>query len=220
MISRWTVLFLSLLAACDSRLDVQVVIPDASGVPVPIEGMRITLVPWDRDSIMGEVEASMVLPRPHTDSLDRLFQIFRTPYREFLAASATWQALAARAGTPADSLARADSARRAAATRLDLTRRQVQPAIDAERARVRPWSALAAARFDTALAAISQPWSAIIDSTGAGGWVRLSVPPGRYWVVARAISAQDPNAEWYWNLAATHDTIHLNDHTGRLRPRY
>lgn len=220
MISRWTVLFLSLLAACDSRLDVQVVIPDAAGVPVPIEGMRIALVPWDRDSIMGEVESGMVLPRPHTDSLDRLFQAFRTPYREFLTTTATWHALTARSDAPTDSVAQADSARRAAATRLDLVRRRVQSAIREERARLRPWSELAGARFDTILAAISKPWSAIIDSTGADGWVRLSVPSGRYWVVARAVSAQDPNAEWYWNLPATGDTIRLNHHTGRLRPRY
>lgn len=220
MISRWTVLFLSLLAGCDSHLDVQVVIPDGAGVPVPIEGMRITLVPWDRDSILGEVEAGMVLPRPPTDTLDRLFQVFRAPYREFLAATLRWNTLAARSNAPADSLALADSARRAAAQRLDRVREQVQPAIDEARARVRQWDALATARFNTTLASISRPWSAIIDSTRAGGWVRLTMPPGRHWVVARAISAQDPNAEWYWNLPATDDTIRLTDRTGRLRPRY
>jgi len=220
VISRWSVLVLSLLAACDTRLDVQVVVPDGAGVPVPVEGMRIALVPWNRDSIRDAVEAGLVLPRPRTDTLDRLFQAFRTPYREFLAATLRWNALAARPDAPTDSLAWADSARRAAADVLDRVRRLVQPAIDEERARVRQWDDIATAKFDTTLAAISQPWSAILDSTRTGGWVRLSVPPGRHWVVARAISAQDPNAEWYWNLPATGDTIRLNIHTGRLRPRY
>jgi hypothetical protein len=58
------------------------------------------------------------------------------------------------------------------------------------------------------------------DTTDATGWARLSLPRGRWWIYAHAWNTNDPNAEWYWNIPVTSDTVLLSSRTARRRPRY
>ncbi|HKP50243.1 MAG TPA: hypothetical protein VJU17_09535, partial [Gemmatimonadales bacterium] len=66
----------------------------------------------------------------------------------------------------------------------------------------------------------SQGRDAVTDTTGATGWARLTLPPGHWWIYARAWDTSDPNAEWYWNVPVQEDTVLLSSRTGRRRPRY
>ena len=36
-------------------------------------------------------------------------------------------------------------------------------------------------------------------------WAKLTLVPGRWWIYARSWDANDPNAEWYWNVPVDSD---------------
>ena len=57
-------------------------------------------------------------------------------------------------------------------------------------------------------------------TTGGDGWARFHLPRGEWWIYGRPWDATDPNAEWYWNLPVTADTLLLSSRTGRQRRRY
>jgi hypothetical protein len=224
-------LLVLLLAACrPDQVTVSVHIPGEDGVETPVPGVRLVVLPYDRDSVLSMLEARAPTPRPSTAALDSLFQAFRLPFNEYLRlalASARLRAAADSAGGAlaaalADSAAaltvEADRARETLAEWRD----RIGPASDSLRRRIFAWEDTAFRSYDSATAAMvrSRRRKPITDSTGADGRVTVAVPSGAWWLTARAVNIQDPNAEWYWNVPVSGDTIRLNPTTGRARPRY
>jgi hypothetical protein len=194
------------------QISIQVVIPDEAGVEAPVPGARVVLVPYNRDSLLKVLENRAPSPRPSTTELDSLFQLFREPFNAYLAASRRL-----RDDSTAETAAAAERARQ----ELARVRMAVSPRIDSLRARIAAWEDTAFAAYDSITASlVRRGQQAVIDSTRADGWTRVTVPASGWWVTARAINLQDPNTEWYWNVPATGDTIRLTPRNGRPRPRF
>jgi len=236
------------VAACGSdRVAIQVTIPDQDGVETPVPGVRFIILPYDRDSILAVLEQRAPSPRPSTARLDSLFQAFREPFTSYLRLAADrerlqaaqdslarrletlgrdtqeYQAVYARFQGGRDSLDRiADQAERAHRA-LDEARRAVMPAADSIRTRIAAWEDTAFRAYDSITARLAGPLAradAITDSTRADGWATVKLKSGTWWVYARAINVQDPNAEWYWNIRIEGDTVRLGPSNGRSRPRF
>ena len=202
----------ALLACGPDQASIQVVIPDEAGAEAPVRGVRLVLVPYNRDSILQVLENRAPSPRPSTTELDSLFQAFREPFNAYLSASRRL-----REDSTAETAAAAESARQ----ELARVRARISPRADSLRARIAAWEDTAFASYDSITASLvrrGQP--AVIDSTRADGWTTVTVPGKGWWVTARAINVQDPNTEWYWNVPAAGDTIHLSSRNGRPRPRF
>jgi hypothetical protein len=90
------------------------------------------------------------------------------------------------------------------------------------RAENRRWESTAWAGYDTIVKRLSLARLRVgmADTTDAVGRARLLLPPGRWWVYVRSPDPQDPNAEWYWNLPLTGDSLQLSPATGRHLSRY
>jgi hypothetical protein len=203
---------LALLACGSDQVTVQVIVPDDAGVEAPVPGVRLLVVPYNRDSILQALENRAPSPRPSTSELDSLFQAFRGPFNAYLTASRRLR----EDSTPAAAAA-AEEARQA----LARVRKQVTPRADSIRARIAAWEDTAFASFDSITGAlIYRGKPAVVDSTRSDGWATVPVPGKRWWLTARAINLQDPNTEWYWNVPVTGDTIRLTPQNGRTRPRF
>ncbi len=210
-------------------------LPDPRGVETPIPGTRIVGLPYDRDSVLRALEARAPEARPHTETLDSLFQAFREPFGAF--AKVMWRAerlrrtrdsLATAGATAAraaldDSLERLqpeiDRARRA----LDSVRRTSWDRIDSLRAEVRRWEQRVYRGYDTIVGALTRDRlrEPTADTTDAVGRASLRLGRGRWWIHARSPDPDDPHAEWYWNLpVGPADTVVLNPASGERRPRY
>ncbi len=192
---------------------------------IPLGGVRVALVSFDRDSLRRAVEADATSPRPNTDQLDSLFQRFRGPYQQVLELARARDDLRDRiregnSSAIADSLAPVEQAYADADRVLAETRRQLQPQIEALRKSLRAWDRTVAPQFDSLSSQLARGRRPIIDSTDATGWTHFEIPPGPWWVVAWVLNPNDPNSQWYWNLPLTGDTLHLTNATGHLRPRY
>lgn len=175
-------------------------------------GVRLVLVPYNRDSILKVLENRAPSPRPSTTELDSLFQAFREPFNAYLTASRR-----RREDSTAETVAAAEHARQ----ELARVRALVSPRADSLRTRIAAWEDTAFAAYDSITASLvrrGQP--AVIDSTRADGWATVTVPGRNWWITARAINLQDPNTEWYWNVPAAGDTIRLSPQNGRARPRF
>ncbi len=204
---------------------VQVAIPDEYDVLTPLAGVRLTVLPYDRDSLLADLERSAPSPRPSTARLDSLFQAFREPFGAYLQASARHARLvrASEAGASgaADSLAALAPRLEAARATLARARRELQPAIDSLRRQLAAWEDSAYRGYDSITAGLVRrpDRAAVVDTTGPAGWTDVLVPKGTWWVTARAVNVLDPNSEWYWNVRVTGDTIRLDPSNGRIRPR-
>lgn len=236
------------LAACGpDQVAVRVAIPDQAGVETPLSGVRFIILPYDRDSILAVLERQAASPRPSTVRLDSLFQAFRGPFSEYVRRSGErdrltaaldslgtrleglarntpeYAQLYARYQTLRDSAGQASAAAERARDVLDRTRRTVMPEADSLRTRIAAWEDTAFRSYDSITARLAGPLArveAITDSTGTDGWATVAVPSGDWWVYARAINVQDPNAEWYWNVKIEGDTVRLGPTNGRSRPRF
>lgn len=234
------------LTACKPRVVVvRVTVPDLDGVETPVAGLVFRLLPYDRDSVIRSLEAKAG-PRPHTRALDSLFQRFRGPFTALLLGLRDEERLrtrraalqkrrdrelagsAARAGTEAelrgvqnalDALAPELARARAA---LERARVELYPQIDSLRRDAQHWEKTAYEGYEDLVRNLARSRYAniITDTTGADGWVAITLPRGRWWISATAIDLHDPNAGWYWNLEMTRDTVLLNPLTGQNRPRY
>jgi hypothetical protein len=233
---------LLLASACSGReVAVRVTIPNLEGVETPIPNLVLTFLPYDRDSVIQSLEARASSPRPNTAELDSLFHRFRQPFSAFLALSAADERLRrtrdslvatgqsaqeAPAGSPLaivrDSLAEIAPALGRARAALDQARATLWPVMDSLRSQVRRWENTAFQGYDTLVAGLPgrRMGNPVADTTDAGGWATIELTDGAWWVTARSIDAGDPNAEWYWNVRITSDTVSLNPRTGRNRPRY
>lgn len=241
---------LGLLAAVPgcggATLAVRIEVPDLDGTSSPVSGVRFMLLPYDRDSILRELEAGAPSPRPSTARLDSLFQAFRAPFTDLLRASDRVERL--RTGRDAlrsvldtlprgatdyasrferlraieESLATATPSLEAARARLAEVRSRITPEADSLRRVVQSWQGTAYSAYDSITAALARRTreGAITDSTGADGWALVEVPSGHWWLYARAVNLHDPNAEWYWNVPVAGDTIRLTAANGRSRTRF
>ncbi len=211
----------------------QVLIPSEYGVETPVAGIRLTFLPYDRDSVLTALESRFATPRPDTSRLDSLFQAFREPFGGYLRLAAHYErvtrtrdSLAEAGAGPAslqplvDSLARL--APGVAAARRDLDRvRTLMPAAESLRARLAAWEESASQDYDSvARYLIRQSIRDVVtDSTDAGGWRTVKLKRGTWWLYVRAINVNDPNAQWYWNVPVVGDTIILSPANGRSRWR-
>lgn len=223
----------------------QLLVPDLSGVETPLPGVEVTALPFDRDSLLAAMESRAPTGRPHTQALDSLFQAFQTPFLAF--ARAAWQVeqmerrrdslIARRAGGSNSAGGREleltirrleDSVRRLTplleSTRADLSaaRDTLWPRIEQLEAEVRRWEHTTYAGYDTIVRAMIRDRlrMGLSDTTDATGWASLTLSPGRWWIFARTLDAQDPNKQWYWNVPVTADTLRLTPASGRHLSRY
>ena len=141
------------LAACERPRDVavRVSIPGPDSVETPVTGVGVVALPYDRDSVLRQLEARARTPRPATAPLESLFAAFRGPFTDVLRGDASGSAscgtrsrrakagldTAPRNARPTASLCRVRPAHRLAARR----RRTRRPGAELDRARrefVRP----------------------------------------------------------------------------------
>lgn len=245
---RVAALALPVLFACGGprHIAVQVLVPDLHGAATPLPGIEVAALPYDRDSVLAVLERRAGTERPHTRALDSLFQAFRAPFLAF--SQAAWAAeqlqrqrdtvaarhAAATPGSPGaqelslrlaaldDSLHRLAPALAGARDALAAARDTLWPVIQRLQADVRRWEHTTYAGYDTIVRGVVRDHlrMGLADTTDALGWATLELSSGRWWLYARSPDPQDPNAQWYWNLPATADTLRLSPATGRHLPRY
>jgi hypothetical protein len=121
-----------------------------------------------------------------------------------------------------DSLAGLRRASQRARQNLDRARVIFAERGDTLRARIRHWEDSTYRGYDsiTRNLAARRRQDPRTDTTGADGWANFTLPAGDWWIYGRSWDATDPNAEWYWNLPVTDDTMLLSSRTGRQRRRY
>jgi hypothetical protein len=243
------ILFLMLAAAaCDGSrtVTVRVSIPGADSADAPAAGVGVLALPYDRDSVVAALEASARTPRPNTAELDSLFAQFRGPFTAFARASLEVSALrdslaAVRrsldsltpAGSGADGLQQRQQRQEAALARAEARQGNAQRALDAARARfaergdslraaVRHWEDSTYRGYDSIVTNLAQRrgLQPVTDTTDAVGTATLRLRSGEWWIFATAWDANDPNAQWYWNVRVDQDTVRLSSANGRRRPRY
>jgi hypothetical protein len=236
------------LTACERprEIAVRVSIPGPDSVETPVTGVGLVALPYDRDSVLAALEARAATARPDTAELDSLFRAFRQPFVRYTAAVQSGERLrdsldrlrAALDSMPRntseyreryaafsrldDSLTAARAATERARQELDRARAEFARRGDPLRARIRQWEDSTYRGYDslTRSLAARRRQDPRTDTTGADGWAHFTLPPGAWWIYARSWDASDPNAEWYWNLPVTDDTMLLSSRTGRQRRRY
>lgn len=218
-------------AACGPRdVVVAVSVPNEDGVETPLPGVRLVLMPYDRDSVLAALESRATSARPSGARLDSLYAEFRTPFNEYLglAYAIDRARRAVESATDSTTRRRLEDSVQALSRRLeqargalDLVRGRVEPAIDSERTRIRVWEDSAFRQYDSVGQALASSLhrDPIVDSTRSSGTTTVRLRAGNWWVIARAVNVSDPNAEWYWNVKVQGDTVRLNPGNGRLRPR-
>lgn len=194
-------------------------------------GVGVVALPYDRDSVLRQLEARAQTPRPDTAPLESLFAAFRGPFTAYSAVTLRLgklrDSVADAKGDP-DSLRLADSLRATEAraerarAELDRARRDFVGRSDSLRRRMRQWEDSTYQGWDSVVQGLARRSgrTAVTDTTGSQGWAHLRLAPGRWWVYARSWDAEDPNAEWYWNTPVTEDTLLLSSRTARRQLRY
>lgn len=224
----------------------RVSVPNTDSIETPAAGVGVVALPYDRDSVLASLEARAASKRPHTAELDSLFARFRGPFTAYTAAAyATGQlrdsierlrgrldsvpaaapeygALHARYTRLSDSLTALERRTNRARLALDRARSEFVSRSESLRAAVRQWEDSTYRGYDSIVENLvrlsrRQP---VTDSTGATGWANFTLPPGRWWIYARAWDTSDPNSEWYWNIPVNQDTVLLSSRTGRRQARY
>ena len=221
-------------------------IPNADSVETPASGVGVIALPYDRDSVLAQLEARATTPRPRTEQLDRLFARFREPFtlytratysvdqiRDSLARlrslldstsrqSPQYGELQRRWDRLNDSLPVVQERSTRARAALSRARGQFLTRSESLRAAIRQWQDSTYQGYDSIVEKLARDrgLEPVTDTTDATGWARVSLPSGRWWIFAHAWDTGDPNAEWYWNLPVESDTILLSSRTGRRRPRY
>jgi hypothetical protein len=210
---------------------VRVSIPGPDSVETPVTGVGVVALPYDRDSVLRQLEARALTPRPDTAPLESLFAAFRSPFTAYSAVTLRLGKLrdsVAEAKAGPDSLRLADSLRATEAraeharAELDRARRDFVGRSDSLRRRMRQWEDSTYQGWDSVVQGLARRSgrAAVTDTTGSQGWAHLKLAPGRWWVYARSWDAEDPNAEWYWNTPVTNDTLLLSSRSARRQLRY
>ncbi len=243
----WTGTALVLAAlGCEQPRDVavRVSIPGPDSLETPVTGIGLVALPYDRDSVLRGLEVTARQPRPATATLDSLFAEFRGPFNNYSGATfrlgklrdslamvqreldslgrdtPKYGMLYAQFTRLNDSLKTVEGRTQEARSALDKARSAFAARSDTLRAAVRQWEDSTYRGYDSIVKSLSRGRDAVTDTTGADGWAHLRLTPGRWWIYARSWDATDPNAEWYWNVPASEDTLLLSSRTGRRQPRY
>lgn len=219
-------------------------IPDADSLETPAAGVGVIALPYDRDSVLASLESRARTPRPDTAALDSLFARFRGPFTRYTrlsyaasrlrdsldvlrseqnrlpAGSPQHRTLSTRIRGLSDSLEAAERSAERARGDLDRARNQFVSRSERLRARVRQWEDSTYRGWDSIVQSLTRGREAATDTTGETGWAQFTLGPGPWWLYARAWDTGDPNAEWYWNVPVTQDTVLLSSRTGKRRPRY
>jgi hypothetical protein len=223
---------LVVLAGChtDRAVAVRVSIPDAEPRETPAAGVGVVALPYDRDSVLASLATRARTPRPPTGALDTLFARFRGPFTRYTRlsylASQLRDSLDSQGSRPdktlADSLRSLERQVDRARVELDRARAQFVSRSESLRTAVRRWEDSTYQGYDSIVQRITQERGrdAATDTTDQTGWAHFQLPPGRWWIYARAWDTADPNSEWYWNLPVEDDTVLLSSRTGQRRPRY
>jgi hypothetical protein len=235
------VVLLAAITACDHprQVAVRVSIPGPDTVETPVTGVGVVALPYDRDSVLRQLEARAKHPRPPTAPLESLFAAFRGPFTAYSAATlhlgklrdsvAGARATLDTVGRNAPAFRRLTDSLRAAERRverervaLDRARREFVGRSDTLRSRMRQWEDSTYQGYDSIVQTLARRAARepVTDTTGSEGWAHLELAPGRWWVYARSWDATDPNAEWYWNVPVDADTLLLSSRTARRQPRY
>ena len=241
-------IILAALTGCGAErtVAVRVSIPDADSLETPASGVGVIALPYDRDSVLATLDARARGPRPNTAALDSLFARFRGPFTRYTRLSYATSRLrdslsalrraqdALRPDSPqhrsfsvqvrrlSDSLSRTERTAERARTELDRARGEFIRRSDSLRARVRQWEDSTYRGWDSIVQSLTtgRGREAATDTTGDSGWAEFRLGRGSWWLYARAWDTSDPNAEWYWNVPVTEDTVLLSSRTGERRPRY
>jgi hypothetical protein len=221
-------------------------IPGPDSIPTPVSGLGLVALPYDRDSVLGALEARAPTGRPPTAELDTLFAQFRGPFAAYSRAAfeagqlrdtlATLRAkldrlprnapeyreLYASFGRLSEELKEVEAREAETRQALDAARRRFVSRSDSLRARMRAWEDSAYAGYDSIVRGITarSGRAAVADTTGPTGHASLTLRGKPWWIYARSWDATDPNSEWYWNVPVTGDTVVLDPRSGRRRPRY
>jgi hypothetical protein len=236
------------LVACERPRDVavRVSIPGPDSVETPVTGVGLIALPYDRDSVLSALERSATSARPDTAALDSLFRAFRIPFASYTGTiqrtervrdsldmlrtrldslprnAPEYRELYARFSQLEDSLTAAQKRTERARQGLDRARAEFIERSESLRARIRNWEDSTYRGYDSITRNLSarRRQDPRTDTTGGDGWARFQLPGGDWWIYGRSWDATDPNAEWYWNLPVTDDTLLLSSRTGRQRRRY
>lgn len=224
----------------------RVSVPNPASTETPAAGVGIVALPYDRDSVLASLEARARSPRPATAALDSLFARFRGPFTAYTDISyaegalrdslrllrgrldslprqgTEYRTMAADSSRMSDSLHRIEDRARRARVALDRARLDFVSRSESLRSAIRHWEDSTYHGYDSIVEQLarSRRRQPISDTTDATGWAHFTLPPGTWWIHARAWDTSDPNSQWYWNIPATGDTILLSSRTGRQQPRY
>jgi len=235
------------LGACTGRdVTIEIAIPGTDSVEAPAPNVGFVALPYDRDSVIRELERATPRPAALTRELDSLFQVFRGPFASYADAAFRSRTIERslemirarldslpRSATSYDSLYRLFAARSDSLKRLQHERDEAQAAlrrvreavgtrIDSLRSQMSRWEDSAYRDYESITRDLTSGLGRepIADSTGPDGRAKLHLPVGDWWIYARSWDPGDPNREWYWNVPARGDRIILDRATGRRVPRY
>ncbi len=236
------------VSACERPRDVavRVSIPGPDSIETPVTGVGLIALPYDRDSVLAALEATARSPRPDTAALDSLFRAFRGPFVSYTGTvqrterlrdsldrlrgridslprnTPEYRELYAGFAALTDTLAAAQRRTESARTELDGARKRFIERSESLRALIRHWEDSTYRGYDsiTRNLAMRRAQDPRTDTTRGDGWARFTLPPGPWWIYGRSWDATDPNAEWYWNVPVSSDTILLTSRSGRQRRRY
>lgn len=224
--------------------------PETEGGTVvrPLGEMTIDLLPYDRDAIFDSLTAAAERPEPPIpDSLLLAQEAVAAAQEEWRAAESEWNTLRSELQEISDELERLNRGEaryrllfndfQDKEGRLNGVERQMNQAfeqftelqesiiaeIEAVRIQREEWADEAYADF-FAVAQVKIEASGlepVVDTTDAGGMVRIEAAPGDYWVHARH---ELPFNELYWNLPVTlvrgePAEVHLDRSTAEVRPK-
>ncbi len=246
--SRWCIALLLLSAACNPQRDVTVVasIPGLDAAGSPTAGFAFVVLPYNRDSLVAAFEARARTPKPDTGALDSLFAEYRAPFAVYttLVAEATryndtLAALKQRLDTMShalpeyqqsyvrwtglrDTLNAIDTKAARARADLNAARPSFVARSESLRTALRNWQDSTYRGYDSVVDSLvrARHRQPVADTTDASGTAVVQLRGGPWWVYARSWDPNDPNAEWYWNVSVSSDTVRLDATSGLNRPRY
>lgn len=238
----------SLLAACGGGgVTVRVMSSTEDGEATPVEDNVVTFVPYDRDSIFGQLaqQAEEPEPRPSEDLRDQIDQVIeaRNAWRQ---AEQEWQSLRdslRNLRSQMEGLDRRSSEYLELFQQFDGLEGEVQTLESRKDERFARFDSLQKATVERqdSLRAVVTAWEedafrdyvditdSILrergveirrDTTGAEGYATVSLPGGDWWAFTRA--APGPYEELYWNKLIQPgqvDTLVLNRENAEVRLR-
>lgn len=233
------------LAACGgNQVAVQVSDENPQGELQPREDVVVDFLPYDRDSIFEALESQAAEPRPEIpDTLRTLYAEIIDRQEEWRSAESRWQqwrdslqalssAMEGMDESSADykEMYSAFTDLEPKVQALNEQKNQAFAAFDSLQTRT--------LNFADSIQALRDTWSqtayesyveitdsiveargreVVTDTTGAGGWVDVTLPGGQWWVHART---QRPFEEVYWNVPlnpAQTDTLRLTPDNAEIR---